>query len=73
MITHSRDVREASIDMILRQKKADSLPALVHMAARLGLTTDTNVPSRGHFAAWEQPEFFVSELRASFTSLREPR
>jgi pimeloyl-ACP methyl ester carboxylesterase len=24
----------------------------------------------GHFAAWEQPEFFVSELRASFRSLR---
>ena len=24
----------------------------------------------GHFAAWEQPAFFVSELRASFKSLR---
>ena len=23
-----------------------------------------------HFAAWEQPEFFVAELRASFKSLR---
>ncbi|HST11462.1 MAG TPA: epoxide hydrolase [Terriglobales bacterium] len=24
----------------------------------------------GHFAAWEQPEFFVSEVRAAFKSLR---
>lgn len=24
----------------------------------------------GHFAAWEQPDFFVSELRASFKSIR---
>jgi pimeloyl-ACP methyl ester carboxylesterase len=23
-----------------------------------------------HFAAWEQPELFVREMRASFTSLR---
>jgi pimeloyl-ACP methyl ester carboxylesterase len=24
----------------------------------------------GHFAAWEQPDLFVAELRASFKSLR---
>ncbi len=24
----------------------------------------------GHFAAWEQPELFVSDLRAAFKSLR---
>jgi pimeloyl-ACP methyl ester carboxylesterase len=24
----------------------------------------------GHFAAWEEPELFVSELRAGFRSLR---
>jgi pimeloyl-ACP methyl ester carboxylesterase len=28
------------------------------------------VDKGGHFAAWEQPEIFVSELRASFKSLR---
>jgi pimeloyl-ACP methyl ester carboxylesterase len=28
------------------------------------------LPKGGHFAAWEQPEFFVSELRAAFKSLR---
>jgi pimeloyl-ACP methyl ester carboxylesterase len=28
------------------------------------------VDSGGHFAAWEQPELFASELRAAFRSLR---
>ncbi len=28
------------------------------------------LPKGGHFAAWEQPETFVTELRASFKSLR---
>ncbi len=28
------------------------------------------LPKGGHFAAWEQPELFVSEMRASFSSLR---
>jgi pimeloyl-ACP methyl ester carboxylesterase len=27
-------------------------------------------PKGGHFAAWEQPEFFVSDLREAFRSLR---
>jgi pimeloyl-ACP methyl ester carboxylesterase len=26
----------------------------------------------GHFAAWEQPQLFVEEMRASFKSLRQP-
>ena len=28
------------------------------------------LPKGGHFAAWEQPELFVTELRAAFRSLR---
>ena len=28
------------------------------------------LPKGGHFAAWEQPEMFVSEMRASFKSVR---
>jgi pimeloyl-ACP methyl ester carboxylesterase len=28
------------------------------------------MPRGGHFAAWEQPELFVSEIRAAFRSLR---
>ena len=30
------------------------------------------VEKGGHFAAWEQPEIFCSELRAAFRSLRKP-
>ncbi|WP_378950034.1 epoxide hydrolase family protein [Mesorhizobium sp. ANAO-SY3R2] len=30
-------------------------------------------PKGGHFAAWEQPEFFVSEMRESFRPLRESK
>jgi len=29
------------------------------------------LPKGGHFAAWEQPEYFVSEMRESFKSLRK--
>jgi len=28
------------------------------------------LPKGGHFAAWEQPQAFTNELRASFASLR---
>jgi len=28
------------------------------------------VDKGGHFAAWEQPELFATELRAAFKSLR---
>ena len=28
------------------------------------------LPKGGHFAAWEQPEMFCSEMRTSFKSLR---
>ena len=27
------------------------------------------LPKGGHFAAWEQPELFVNELRTAFKSL----
>jgi pimeloyl-ACP methyl ester carboxylesterase len=30
------------------------------------------LPKGGHFAAWEQPESFTTELRAAFRSLRAP-
>jgi pimeloyl-ACP methyl ester carboxylesterase len=30
------------------------------------------LPKGGHFAAWEQPELFVAEMRAAFKSLRSP-
>ena len=31
------------------------------------------LPKGGHFAAWEQPDLFVAELRAGFRSLRQAR
>lgn len=36
------------------------------------LTYFREVDRGGHFAAWEQPELFSSELRAAFRSLRRP-
>jgi len=36
-------------------------PKLVHY---------NRLPKGGHFAAWEQPAAFTSELRATFKSLR---
>jgi pimeloyl-ACP methyl ester carboxylesterase len=39
-------------------------------AAYSNLLHYNRLPSGGHFAAWEQPDFFVSEMRESFTTLR---
>lgn len=38
-----------------------AFPKLIHY---------NKLPKGGHFAAWEQPEYFTSELRAAFRSLR---
>ena len=38
-----------------------AFPKLIHF---------NTLPKGGHFAAWEQPDFFVNEMRASFKSLR---
>jgi pimeloyl-ACP methyl ester carboxylesterase len=40
---------------------AKAYPKLVHY---------NKLPKGGHFAAWEQPELFVGEMRAGFKSLR---
>lgn len=39
-----------------------AFPKLIHY---------NRLPKGGHFAAWEQPEVFTEELRASFRSLRQ--
>jgi pimeloyl-ACP methyl ester carboxylesterase len=39
----------------------EAYPNLIHY---------NRLPKGGHFAAWEQPELFVSEVRAGFKSLR---
>jgi pimeloyl-ACP methyl ester carboxylesterase len=38
-----------------------AFPKLIHY---------NKLPKGGHFAAWEQPEFFVQEMRTAFKSLR---
>ena len=35
-------------------------------------STTTSSPRAAHFAAWEQPELFVGEMRTAFKSLRKP-
>ena len=35
-----------------------------------GLAYFNEVDSGGHFAAWEEPELFSTEVRAAFSSLR---
>jgi pimeloyl-ACP methyl ester carboxylesterase len=32
----------------------------------------SEVDKGGHFAAWEQPQLFSEEVRAAFSSLRQP-
>ena len=39
----------------------EAFPKLIHF---------NTLPKGGHFAAWEQPDFFVQEMRDSFKSLR---
>ena len=40
---------------------AAAYPKLIHY---------NRLPKGGHFAAWEQPQLFVAEVRAGFRSLR---
>lgn len=44
-----------------RSWAARAYPKLIHY---------NKAPKGGHFAAWEQPQFFVEEMRASFKTLR---
>jgi pimeloyl-ACP methyl ester carboxylesterase len=49
------------VDAVPRSWAERAYPNLVHY---------NEVDKGGHFAAWEQPELFVSEVRAGFRSLR---
>ncbi len=42
-------------------------------AAYPGLAYFNEVDKGGHFAAWEEPELFSTEVRAAFRSLRQRR
>ncbi|MBV9413964.1 MAG: hypothetical protein JO363_03205 [Solirubrobacterales bacterium] len=42
----------------------------LHPASAPNLVYFNEVDKGGHFAAWEEPELFASEIRAAFSSLR---
>jgi pimeloyl-ACP methyl ester carboxylesterase len=49
------------IDVPAKSWAEKAYPKLIHY---------NRLPKGGHFAAWEQPELFVAEMRAGFKSLR---
>ena len=49
------------IDVPTKSWAEKAYPKLIHY---------NRLPKGGHFAAWEQPELFVQEMRAAFKSLR---
>lgn len=49
------------IDLVPRSWAERAYPKLIYY---------NKLEKGGHFAAWEQPEIFTSELRAAFRSLR---
>jgi pimeloyl-ACP methyl ester carboxylesterase len=52
----------------------DLAPAPAEFAERVcNVQRWTEMPRGGHFAAWEEPELFVEDLRAFFRTLREQR
>jgi pimeloyl-ACP methyl ester carboxylesterase len=59
------DGRERIPDEIYTAPKSwteKAYPKLIHY---------NRLPKGGHFAAWEQPELFTTELRTAFKSLRQ--
>ena len=59
----------------MKQADEESRRHLIKLSSMLGLAYPklihyNRLPKGTHFAAWEQPEFFVAELRTAFKSLR---
>lgn len=48
-------------------------PSITATFPLIDLSYYHQVDRGGHFAAWEQPELFASELRAAFKPLRRPQ
>jgi hypothetical protein len=57
----SQGVQLATIQELARYWAEEAYPNLIHY---------NQLDKGGHFAAWEQPELFVSEVRAGLRSLR---
>ena len=66
-----------AVDMLASRPAVTVFPGEIYQAPRSWaerayhkLIYFNEVDKGGHFAAWEQPELFASELRAAFRSLR---
>ena len=57
----STDSSGLSVGPTERSWAENAYPNLIHY---------NRLPKAGHFAAWEQPDMFCSEMRTSFKSLR---
>jgi hypothetical protein len=70
--TH-RVVGPSEVHVLVKHSADSNLSVLFSVTSlRLPDTTATGAVSKGgHFAAWERPALFTTELRAAFKSLRE--
>jgi pimeloyl-ACP methyl ester carboxylesterase len=69
---HKTEPGEVSIPAAVSRFPREIIPLPRSWAERAypNLVYYNEVDKGGHFAAWEQPELFVGELRAAFRSLR---
>jgi hypothetical protein len=68
------------IDELRRRVQAAGFPRELYQAPRSwaeqaypNLIYFNEVDEGNHFAAWQEPELFTTELRAAFSSLRDER
>jgi pimeloyl-ACP methyl ester carboxylesterase len=74
----SRDLgRSTDLQRLLANQGVHQLAQVKRIAGGLGRARVSSQPHplqqarpSGHFAAWEQPDLFAAEMRASFKSLR---
>jgi pimeloyl-ACP methyl ester carboxylesterase len=59
---------ELSLVAPMRETTQEKPMSTTEDAAQTG--SDNELDRGGHFAAWEQPQLFSEEMRASFRSLR---
>jgi pimeloyl-ACP methyl ester carboxylesterase len=64
------DVPDEAIADLRRRIAAVRWPGKALVADRSQRVHFHEADRDGHFAAWEEPELFATEIRAAFTSLR---
>jgi Epoxide hydrolase N terminus len=65
---HARSQHEDALPLIVTHGWPGSIIEQLKIIEPL---TDPTAHGGGHFAAWEQPQLFAEEMRASFRSLRK--